>query len=247
MMCCAPAEGQTGRLAPAPGRCEEPRGRVSDAARPLRPSPRCARFLVLAAILLASTPANADRKETYTVLGFDAGANRYKVPADGFGSTTAFAGALDLGVYYGLNNTLHVGGRLRVTITPNVHFDSVKLSMPGGSDSVGSLFVDHRSVSLGAVGHHRFDTGVAVAPVLELEAGFAAHQFRRVEHVPAGAGFKFALGNKSQNALYGAGALLLEYRLANRWIAMTGISVRAESADLQPWSLSVPLRVGVVW
>jgi hypothetical protein len=205
-------------------------------------------FVLLAvAALFTAAPARADRKEIYTVLGFDAGANGYKVPANGSGSTTAFAAGLDLGVYYGLTNTLHLGGRLRATSTPDVQFDSVKLSMADGSESVGSLFADHRSISLGAVGHYRFDTGRAFAPVVELEAGFAAHQYRRVEHVPAGAGFKLDLGNKSQDALYGAGALLLEYRFANRWIAMTGISVRAETGDMQPWSLSVPLRVGVIW
>lgn len=168
------------------------------------------------------------------MLGLDAGVNRYNVPANGSGSTSAFAGALDLSVYYGLTNTFHVGGRLCVSSTSNVQFDSVTLSMPDGSESVGSVFADHRSISLGAVGHYRFDTGVAFAPVLELEAGFAAHQYGRVEHVPAGAGFKFELANKDQDALCGAGALLLEYRFANRWVAMTGISVRAETGDLQP-------------
>ncbi len=205
------------------------------------------RLLALAAALLSAGPARADRKEIYTLLGFGAGATRYNVPASGSGSTTAFAGALDVTVYYGLTNTLHLGGRLQVTSTSNVHFDSAKVTMADGSESVGSVFADHSAMSLGALGLYRFDTGVAFAPVLELEAGFAGHQYQRVEHVPAGAGFKYELGSKSQGALYGAGAVLLEYRFANRWIAKTGISVRAETGNLQPWSLSVPLRVGVVW
>ena len=101
---------------------------------------------MLAGILLVAEPVRADRKETFAVLGFDAGANRYKVPGNGFGSTTAFAGALDLSLYYGLNGTLHVGGRPRVTSTSNAHFASVKLSLPDGSEPVGSVFVDHRVV-----------------------------------------------------------------------------------------------------
>ncbi len=240
----------------APPRCQ---GAALSVAAPLDPqeparerreaavSARVPLLALALAALSAAAPARADRKEVYTVLGIGAGANHYKVPANGSGSTTAFAGALDLTVYYGLTNTFHVGGRLRATSTSNVQFDSVKLTMADGSESVGSVFADHRSVSLGAVGLYRFDTGRSFAPVLELEAGFAAHQYQRVEHVPAGAGFKLALGNKSQNALYGAGAVLLEYRFANRWVAMTGLSVRAETGDLQPWSLSVPLRVGVIW
>lgn len=203
--------------------------------------------LALLAAALGAGTARADRKEVYTLLGFGAGVNRYNVPASGSGSTTAFAGALDVTVYYGLTNTLHLGGRLRVTSTSNVHFDDANVRMADGSQSVGSVFADHRSLSLGAVSLYRFDTGWALAPVLELEAGVDAHRYGRVEHVPAGAGFKYELGSKSQTALYGAGALLFEYRFANRWIAMTGISVRAETGDLQPWSLSVPLRVGVVW
>lgn len=201
----------------------------------------------LLAALLAAGPARADRKEVYTLLGLGAGVSRYNVPASGSGTTSAFAGALDVSVYYGLTNALHLGGRLRVTSTSNVHFESARVTMADGSQSVGSVFADHRAISLGVFGLYRFDTGLAFAPVLEFEAGLATHQYRRIEHIPAGAGFKYGLGSKSQSALYGAGAVLLEYRFANRWVAMTGLSVRAETADLQPWSLSVPLRVGVVW
>lgn len=219
-------------------------GRASGEGAPGR---LAARLCALVAAALAAGSARADRKELYSLVGLGAGVNRYKVPATGSGSATAFAGALDVSLYFGLTNTLHLGGRLRLTSTSNVHFDNARVTMADGSESAGSVFADHRAVSLGAVGLYRFDTGLAFAPVLELEAGFATHQYRRIEHVPAGVGFKYELGSKTQNALYGAGAVLLEYRFANRWVAMTGVSVRAETGDLQPWSLSVPLRVGVVW
>jgi len=205
------------------------------------------RVLAVAVAAAVAAPARADRKEIYAVLGLDAGVNRYKLPANGSGGTTAFAGALDVSAYYGLTNSFHVGGRLRLSSSSNVHFSGATVTMPDGSHSVGDVFDDHQSFGLGALGVYRVDTGVAVAPAFELEAGFDTHRYRRVEHVPAGVAYKIELSSTSQTALYGAGAVLLEYRFANRWVAMTGISVRAESGDLQPWSLSVPLRVGAIW
>jgi hypothetical protein len=205
------------------------------------------RILVHVLTLLAAGRARADHKEIYTVLGFDAGVNRYNLPANGSGSTTAYAGALDLSVYYGLTNALHVGGRLRVSSTSNIHFSGVTLTMPDGGQSVGDVYADHRSIGLGALALYRVDTGRALAPLVEVEAGFTAHEYRRIEHVPAGVAYKIELPNASQTALHGSLAALLEYRFANRWVAMAGLTAQAESGNLQPWSLSVPLRLGMIW
>jgi hypothetical protein len=202
---------------------------------------------VVAVALLAAGQARADRKERYAVLGLDAGVNRYNLPASGTGSTTALAGALDLSVYYGLTNALHVGGRLRLSSTSSIHCSGVRLTMPDGSQSVGDVYVDHRSIGLGALALYRVDTGFALAPLFEVEAGFTAHEYRRIEHVPTGVAYKIELPNASQTALRGSLAALLEYRFANRWVAIAGITAQVESGNLQPWSLSVPLRVGVIW
>jgi hypothetical protein len=59
--------------------------------------------------------------------------------------------------------------------------------------------------------------------------------------------YKIELPSTSQTALHGSLAALLEYRFAKRWVAMAGLTAQVESGNLQPWSLSVPLRVGVIW
>lgn len=45
----------------------------------------------------------------------------------------------------------------------------------------------------------------------------------------------------------GSAALLLEYRFANRWVAAAGVGVQGETSGRVAWSLSVPLRFGVIW
>src|SRR3954469_24207024 len=79
------------------------------------------RAMSLIATLLASAPVRADHKETYTLLGYQAGVSHYMLPATGSGSTISYGGALDFTAYYGLSNTLHVGGRVRATATSDVH------------------------------------------------------------------------------------------------------------------------------
>src|SRR5689334_14622217 len=119
--------------------------------------------------------------------------------------------------------------------------------LPDGSNSTGEVFEDHRSLGLGALALYRVDTGYRVAPVLELEAGFTAHQYRRIAHIPTGVAFTIAMPDVSATVLHAGAALLLEYRLANRWVFASGVGVQAENGGLTPWTLSVPLRVGVIW
>jgi len=206
-----------------------------------------ARVLVLAAALLAAVPARADRDEIYAVFGYEAGATRYDLPANGSGSATGYAGALDLAVYYGLTNAVHLGGWVRASSSSDVHFSGVRVTLPDGSKSPGDLYEDHRSFGLGTLGLYRIDTGYKLAPLLELEAGFTTHQYRRIAHVPAGVAFTIAMPDVSETVLHGAAALLLEYRFANRWIAASSVRVQAENGGLTPWSLSVPFRLGVIW
>jgi len=208
---------------------------------------RAVRATALAASLLFGATARADRNEVYAVVGYEPGLTRYELPATGSGSTTSFAGALAASVYYGLTNTLHVGGRLRVCINSDVRISEARLTLPDGSQSTGDVFEDHRSLGLGALALYRLDTGLQLAPVFEVEAGFTSHQYRRIAHVPAGAAFTIPLPDVSETVLHGSAALLVEYRFANRWVAAAGVGVQGETSGLVPWSLSVPLRFGVIW
>ena len=203
--------------------------------------------LLLLLGLCVARPARADLKELYTVLGFEPGVSRYDVPASGSGSTTALTGTFDLSAYYGLTNTWHVGGRIRGSIRSDVHLADARLNMPDGSVSTGDVYLDHRSVGLGALALYRLDTGLHLAPVLEVEAGFTSHQYRRIAHVPTGVAYIIPLSDVSETVFHGAAAVLVEYRFANRWIAAAGVGVQVEPGARVPWSVNLPLRVGVIW
>ena len=79
-----------------------------------------ARLLLAVIVLFTAGRALADRREWYTVLGYEPGLSRYETPSGGSGSATEFASAVSLGAYYGLTNTLHVGARIRATSNTNV-------------------------------------------------------------------------------------------------------------------------------
>ncbi len=173
--------------------------------------------------------------------------SRYDLPASGSGSATALTGTFDLSAYYGLANTWHVGGRIRGSISSDVHLADVRVNMPDGSVSRGDVYLDHRSIGIGALALYRLDTGLHLAPVLEVEAGFTSHQYRRIAHVPAGVGYIIPLSGVSETVFHGAAAMLVEYRFGNRWMAAAGAGVEVEPGARVPWSVNLPLRVGVIW
>ena len=191
--------------------------------------------------------ARADRRELYTVLGYDPGVSHYKLSNGDTGSATTYSGTLTASVYYGLTNTWHVGGRLRLSSVPNIHIANAVVTMPDGSLSAGDIYEDHRSLGLGALVLYRVDTKAPLAPLLELEAGFMAHEFQRIDFIPSGAAHTYPQPNESNTTLYGSAALLLEYRFANRWVAAVGVAVQGEHDGNVPWSVSVPIRVGTIW
>ena len=130
--------------------------------------------------LLCAESARADRRELYTVLGYDPGVSHYELSGGNTGSATTYTGTLTASVYYGLTNTWHIGGRLRLSSVSNIHIGNAVVSMPDGSLSEGDVYEDHRSLGLGALVVYRVDTKTSLAPLLELEAGFAAHEFQRI-------------------------------------------------------------------
>jgi hypothetical protein len=119
--------------------------------------------------------------------------------------------------------------------------------MPDGSVSRGDVYLDHRSVGIGALALYRLDTGLHLAPLLEVEAGFTSHQYRRIAHVPTGVAYIIPLSDVSEAVFHGAAAVLVEYRFRNRWIAAAGVGVQVEPGASVPWSVNLPLRVGVIW
>ena len=204
--------------------------------------PRTALAVVALALAL---PARADRRETYAVIGYEPGVSRYQLGKTGSGEATRPAGTLTATVYYGLTNSLHLGGRLGVSSTSNLHIGGSVVSL-NGVPTQGDVYEDALSIGFGGVAIYRIDTHHALAPLLELEGGFRNHQFSRVAFIPSGSTYVYSQESVSTTSLYGAAALLLEYRFATRWIAAAGIAGTRESGPV-PWGISVPLRVGVVW
>lgn len=208
---------------------------------------RRAGHLLLLLALCVARQARADLKELYTALGYEPAVSHYDLPASGSGSATALTGTFDLSAYYGLTNAWHVGGRIRGSIRSDVHLTDVRVNMPDGSVSNGDVYLDHRAVGIGALALYRLDTGLHLAPMLEVEAGFTSHQYRRIALVPAGVAFTIPLSDVSETVLHGAAAVLVEYRFRNRWIAAAGVGVQVEPGASVPWSVNLPLRVGVIW
>ena len=208
---------------------------------------RTARLATVALALLSGGVARADRRELYTVLGYEPGMARYDLPVAGSGTATSYTGTVTLSAYYGLSNTFHLGGRLRLARNPNVHFSGAMVRMPDGSSSLGDVWEDDLSIGLGALALFRVDTRMSLAPVVELEGGFTSHQYQRIEDIPAGATHTIPEPGASRLAPYGSAALLLEYRFRNRWVAAAGIALQGESGGLMPWGVRVPVRVGIIW
>jgi hypothetical protein len=203
--------------------------------------------LLLLLGLCVARPARADLKELYTALGYEPAVSHYDLPASGSGSAAALTSRFDLSAYFGLTNAWHVGGRIRGSISSDVHLADARVNMPDGSVSSGDVYLDHRSVGIGALALYRLDTGLHLAPVLEVEAGFTSHQYRRIEHVPTGVAYIIPLSDVSETVFHGAAAVLVEYRFRNRWIAAAGVGVQVEPGASVPWSVNLPLRVGVIW
>jgi hypothetical protein len=195
--------------------------------------------------LVAPSSARADRRELYVLLGYEAGVGHHQVPVAGDAAATQYADALDVTAYYGVSNSLHVGGRLRLSSSSNLRFSGVAVAKDDGSTVTGDVFVDDRSLDVGGVVLWRVDTGYSLAPVLELGAGLAVHEYRNISHYPAGGGI-VALASTSEAVAYGSGTVLVEYRFRDRWLATTGVGVQVEGGRT-PWSLLVPFRVGMIW
>ena len=209
---------------------------------------RAFRLVAFVLATLAAGRAHADRQELYTVIAYDPGGSRFRLPVKGSSSdVTKFTNGLDAAAYYGLSNRLHIGARIRASRTSNVQFSGTSLRMKDGSLSQGDVFMDHWALGLGTLVVYRIDTRSALAPLLEMEGGVMTHRYGRIVHIPAGVSYSVPQGDVSSTAAYGSAAVMLEYRFRNRWVAATGISAQREASGFVPWTVSVPIRLGHIW
>ena len=70
---------------------------------------------------------------------------------------------------------------------------------------------------------YRFDRGCSLAPVLEVGAGVSTHQYRDIAVFETGNSVGVGLRGQSETRFCAAGAVLLEYRFRDRWVASVGV------------------------
>ena len=196
-------------------------------------------------LLLVSSAARADRREWYAVLGLDPGVAHSELGPTGSGEATRTSGTFTASGYYGLTNEWHVGARIRLSKTTNLEVNNSVVVL-NGVETLGDVYEDHLGIGLGAVLLYRLSTNHPLAPLFELEGGVTNHSFSRVAFIPKGSTYSYPQSNVSYVALYGAAAVLLEYRFLTRWVAAAGVAVQRESGQV-PWGISLPLRIGVIW
>jgi hypothetical protein len=211
---------------------------------------RLAALLVAVALTGVAVPggARADRRELYTLVGYQPGVSHLRSPAGSdAAATTIYAGAFDLTAYYALSNTFHVGGRLRFSRSSDARFEGVDVTAVDGTSSKGDVFADHFGFGFGALALYRVDTGYSLAPVFEIEGGLTIHDYGNIVHVPTtGATYETPLRSVSETVVHGSATVLLEYRFRNYWVASGGVGVQVESGRV-PWSAFVPFRLGRIW
>jgi hypothetical protein len=196
---------------------------------------------------LAPTSALADRGEIYALLEFEPAVIHFKDPVLLEKETTQLAGAVGITGYFGLTNTIHLGGAVRVSMAKDIEFDGITLTSPGGVTSTGSVYADQLSFSIGAVGLYRFDTGSKFAPLLGLEGGVIHHRYSNVAQYPDGGSYGISQADNSETRPYGRASLALEYRFASRWAASAGVAAQYEPESMSPWQFAFPMRVGFIW
>lgn len=202
---------------------------------------------LLALLLLAPLSAWADRRETYTQLTL--GPALLVVRDPGGSSSTAAHPALsaELVSYYGLTNTLHVGGSVRFIGTRNARIAGITVGQPDGSQPAGSLYLDTWSLGAAALLAYRYDTGLDLAPVARLELGLAHSSYRRLQLIADSRAYALDVPGRSTFALTTRALAAVEYRLDTRFVASAGVGIRRAFGDLTTWSLDIPLTFGLIW
>jgi len=201
------------------------------------------------AILALATPqaARADKRELYTFVAFEPQLTSFTEPVAASASGTLFTPAIELGAFYGLTNTLHIGGVLRVSQANDLRIDNAHTTLPDGTPVDGSVYFNHLSIGIGALAYYRFDTGRSLAPALEAEIGFTSHEYSLVALGPAGESFTVAYPSVSEFRLHLRATALAEYRFTNHIHASAGVGFSAEPGGLAPWQVVIPLRFAWIW
>lgn len=203
--------------------------------------------LALLVLVVAASPALADRREAYVLLEAGAAADLLLDGPTGQRPGTAIGPAGELQAFYGLTNSLHVGVYARGGLAFDVAFPGVQPTLQDGSRPTGALYANTHGFGGGLLARWRFDTGFAVAPFLQLELGGAWRRFRVQQLIPTGRDFAIGLPDVDTSGLDGRLVVGGEYRIGDHLLLELLVGARRSTAALMPWQLSGSAAVGVVW
>jgi hypothetical protein len=197
--------------------------------------------------LLLPVAGRADGREFYTLFGAQLVLPHYYDTLSATDTATPIAGALEFTAYYGLTNTIHVGIAAHVSRARDIALSKATVTLSDGSASPGAVYENDLAIGAGALVLYRFDTRRVLAPVLSLEIGANHHSYTQIDHIPAGATYQITFPDSSEFVLSGRAAFLLEYRLGDRFVATSGVSLVLEPGGHAPWQIALPFLVGVIW
>jgi hypothetical protein len=198
--------------------------------------------LLLSVLVASPTLARADRRDLYTLVEFPLGiASFYDPPTTNAQASAPTYGA-GLLAFYGITNQLHVGGVLRYVGSTDVGFKDVTTTA-----GTGDLYANHRALAVGALAVYRIDTGRILAPLAQLELGFARHTYRDVALSPTGSGYYLPADDATETLPYARAGAGVEVRLWSNLYGSAVVSAEFSPSALRRWSLIVPLAVGWIW
>jgi hypothetical protein len=198
--------------------------------------------LTLVALLALPSAAHADRRDLYTSLEVSPQLLRLDAPLSP--TPSVFAPAVEAGVvaYYGLTNSIHVGAALRYAYAQDASFNS---AVVGGQS--GTTYENFSSISAALVAAYRFDLGRRLAPIAQLEVGFASLNYTAIAQVPDAAPYSMAYPDYSETRLEVRILGRAEYQLTDHLVASAGVGVILHPGGLNPWTATLPLTFGWIW
>lgn len=203
--------------------------------------------LPVLAFILVSAPALADRRELYVLLEGGAAVESLRDAPSLTQSGTAVGPAGELQAFYGLSNTLHLGGYVRGLYAPNVSFQGVAAVLEDGSRPTGTLYEDTHGFGAGVLARWRFDTGYTLAPLAQLELGATWRRYRLQQLIPSGKDFAISLPDKDELAPDVRLVAGVEYRVLDQVLLELLVGARRPLAGVIAWQLTGSVAVGLVW
>lgn len=201
----------------------------------------------LLALLLFASQAFADRREMYVLFEAGGGLRVQKDPATATQQGVGIGPEGQLHVFYGVTNSLHVGGWARGFWVPDMAFAGVTPTLADGSRPTGTLYANAHGFAGGALARWRFDTGFPLAPWVQLELGLGWQRFSLQELIPTGRDFGIGLRMRDEVSAEGRLAAGIEYRLFERLLLQLLVGVRRSLGAVAQWQFDLSLAAGVVF